>query len=168
MKWFDRKFEFNFTADYFPNILERLTGTAARLDEKLKGIQEEALRTKIDDSWSIKDHIGHLTDLEPLWITRVKQILNGDTDLLPADLQNSKTNEAGHNRQELLKLLSDFRLNRDRFLELLNSVPQDKLEHFGLHPRLQTPMRIIDVAYFVAEHDDHHLVKITEILNQLK
>jgi hypothetical protein len=35
---------------------------------------------------------------------------------------------------------------------------------FSLHPRLKTPMRTIDLFTFVAEHDDHHLAKITEIV----
>jgi hypothetical protein len=34
----------------------------------------------------------------------------------------------------------------------------------SLHPRLQQPMRLIDHALFVAEHDDHHLARITELL----
>ena len=32
------------------------------------------------------------------------------------------------------------------------------------HPRLATPMRLLDIAFFVAAHDDHHLARITEIL----
>ena len=35
--------------------------------------------------------------------------------------------------------------------------------HF--HPRLGTPMRLIDLAFFVAEHDDHHLAQITHLAN---
>jgi hypothetical protein len=32
-----------------------------------------------------------------------------------------------------------------------------QLFHASLHPRLKIPVRIIDLVYFVAEHDDHHL-----------
>jgi len=32
------------------------------------------------------------------------------------------------------------------------------------HPRLKTPMRLVDHLYFVAEHDDHHLARIWELL----
>jgi hypothetical protein len=31
------------------------------------------------------------------------------------------------------------------------------------HPRLNKQMRIIDIAYFTAEHDDHHFAMISEI-----
>jgi hypothetical protein len=33
-----------------------------------------------------------------------------------------------------------------------------------LHPRLKTPMRLVDHLFFVAEHDDHHLAKIWELV----
>jgi len=36
----------------------------------------------------------------------------------------------------------------------------------ALHPRLKTPMRTMDLFLFVAEHDDHHLAKISEIIKQ--
>jgi len=34
----------------------------------------------------------------------------------------------------------------------------------ALHPRLGTPLRLIDHALFVAEHDDHHLARIGGLL----
>ena len=33
-------------------------------------------------------------------------------------------------------------------------------------PRLGTPMRLVDLAFFVAEHDDHHLAQITFLAHQ--
>ena len=64
LKWFDRKFDFSYTENIFPMILERLMGTPLRLTFKLKSIPPELLETRIDSSWSIKENIGHLADLE--------------------------------------------------------------------------------------------------------
>jgi hypothetical protein len=33
------------------------------------------------------------------------------------------------------------------------------------HLRMKTPIRLVDHLYFVAEHDDHHLARIWEIVN---
>jgi len=33
------------------------------------------------------------------------------------------------------------------------------------HPRLKVPMRLVDHLYFVAEHDDHHLARIEELID---
>ena len=35
--WFERKFEFSFPAELFPNLRTRLRGTPARLEETLRG-----------------------------------------------------------------------------------------------------------------------------------
>jgi hypothetical protein len=32
------------------------------------------------------------------------------------------------------------------------------------HPRLKRLMRLVDHLYFVAEHDDHHLARIWELV----
>jgi len=36
----------------------------------------------------------------------------------------------------------------------------------SVHPRLQQPMRLVDSLYFVAEHDDHHIAKISGLLRR--
>jgi len=36
------------------------------------------------------------------------------------------------------------------------------------HPRLKVRMRLVDLAYFVAEHDDHHLASMVIIARTLK
>jgi hypothetical protein len=34
------------------------------------------------------------------------------------------------------------------------------------HPRMKTPMRLGDHLFFVAEHDDHHLARMWELVNK--
>ncbi len=48
VKWFDRKFNFPKEQNIFPAILERLSGTAIRLEEKLKCIPTDLLALKIN------------------------------------------------------------------------------------------------------------------------
>jgi hypothetical protein len=36
----------------------------------------------------------------------------------------------------------------------------------GIHPRLKQPMRLIDMCLFVAEHDDHHLMRMTVLARE--
>jgi len=43
----------------------------------------------------------------------------------------------------------------------------DDLERSSLHPRLMVRMTPVDLAWFDAEHDDHHLVRMDEILSVL-
>lgn len=98
-EWLKRDFPPIEDNGILPSIIERLCGTPARIEEMVSQVSPGILVKKPDNKWSVKEHIGHLADLEPT----------------------------------------------------------------GLHPRLKTPMRMIDLANFVAEHDDHHLASIREL-----
>ncbi len=61
------------------------------------------------------------------------------------------------------EILQAFRKERGRFVERLDHWKDEDITRTAIHPRLQQPMRVIDVALFVAEHDDHHLAVMTEL-----
>lgn len=167
VKWFERSFDFSKDQNIFPSIVERLKGTPARLEEKFKSIPREILESKVDGSWSIKENVGHLADLEPLWQGRLEDIVNGQTEMRPTDLANRKTDQANHNARSIEKLLKDFREIRERTIALIEDLDEETIFRSALHPRLKTPMRTMDLFLFVAEHDDHHLARITELARLL-
>ena len=88
--WFERKFEFSFPVELHPNLLARLRGTPARLEEMLRGRSHEILIRKPDEKWSAQEHAGHLLDLEPLWLARVGDYVVASAQLTPTDLKNRK------------------------------------------------------------------------------
>ncbi len=63
-RWFERKFEFSFPVELSPNLITRLLGTPARLEETLRGRSREILAWKRNGKWSAQEHAGHLLDLE--------------------------------------------------------------------------------------------------------
>ena len=162
--WFERHFDFTFPAELLPNLLARLRGTPARLDEALRNRLQHTITEKPGGKWSAQEHAGHLVDLEPLWLTRVNDYVAGAGQLTPTDLQNRRTDEADHNARPLEEILFSFRTHR---IQLLNRIAQLDAEPFQRtipHPRLRTPMRLVDHLYFVAEHDDHHLARIWQLI----
>lgn len=164
--WFERRFEFTFPAELLPNLLARLRGTPARLDETLRNRPQTVLTEKPGGKWSAQEHAGHLVDLEPLWLTRVNDYVTGADQLTPTDLQNRRTDEANHNARTLEDILFSFRTHR---IQLLNRIVQLDSESFTRtipHPRMKTPMRLVDHLYFVAEHDDHHLAQIWQLVSK--
>ena len=163
-RWFEREFSFDLPRSLYPNVLERLRGSPARLEERVLSLPPATLTARFLDTWSIQENVGHLRDLEPLWIRRAEQLLAGQSELAVADLTNRGTDEANHNAAPLSDLLKEFRSLRLRFLSLLVGADASALERAARHPRLSTPMRLIDIAFFTAEHDDHHLARITELL----
>jgi len=163
--WFERKFEFSFPVELLPNLLTRLRGTPARLEEALHGRSHEILIRKPEQKWSAQEHAGHLLDLEPLWLARVNDYAAASVQLTIADLRNRKTDEANHNARPLEQILTEFRAARERLLRRVDELDASLFARSIPHPRLKTPMRLVDHLYFVAEHDDHHLARIWELLN---
>ena len=164
--WFERTFEFRFPVDQYPNLCIRLRGTPARLEEIVRGISGDVLIGKPGDKWSAQEHVGHLLDLEPLWAARVDDFVAGGDTLTAADLRNRKTDEANHNARKIAELLAEFRAARRRLLDRVGALPSDAFGRSMLHPRLKQPMRLVDHLFFAAEHDDHHLAVIWELLAQ--
>lgn len=91
MKWFERKFRFDLPAWMYPNVVERLRGTPARAELLVSGMAREALTRRDGDGWSVQENIGHLLDLETLWIGRIEDFAEGKERLRAADLSNRKT-----------------------------------------------------------------------------
>src|ERR1700679_3833958 len=139
-EWFKRKFPLMDDNGALPAIIERLAGTPARVEELTSGLDDQLLTIKPDGKWSIKEEIGHLSDLEPLWSGRLDDFINREPELGAADLTNRKTHEANHNETSLSTLLDNFRQERSRLVARLMSLDEDQLLHAALHPRLKTPM----------------------------
>jgi hypothetical protein len=167
-KWTERKFTFDFPEGWLSNILERLRGTTARIKEIISRVTEEEAAIKPGNKWSIKENIGHLNDLEELHDGRIDDFLNGKEILRAADMSNAKTQHANHNSKSVQELIDEFSKKREQFISRLEKLDEDIQKFKSLHPRLQTPMRPVDVAYFTAEHDDHHLADMRDILQYLK
>lgn len=164
MLWIDRKFDFVLPVEMYPNVLERLRGTPARLEEKLTGLSHEVLTRKPDDKWSIQEQVGHLSDVEELGLGRIDDYLDGLKELRPADITNRVTSHKNHNADTIENLLRSFRSSRKKLIERFELFDIQGAGQSAHHPRLNKPMRVIDLALFIAEHDDHHLVKIGEIM----
>ena len=166
-RWFDRKFELGLGPEAAPELLERLRQTPDRLAEAVRGLSREILTRRHNNKWSIQENAGHLLDLEPLWDQRLDDYEAGATDLHPADLENRKTHEAAHNERAISDVLADFRSVRGRIVDRIARMSTAELARTALHPRLRQPMSVVDLCFFVAEHDDHHLRTIAELRSTL-
>jgi hypothetical protein len=163
IKWTDRRFNFDFPAGIYPEMIERIRGTPARLEELLNGLSPETLTTQADGRWSMQENAGHLLDLESLVSQRIDEYLAGNSTLHAADMSNRKTYEASHNNVPVSSILNAFRTARHDIIDRLESFDGDIFARAALHPRLNVPMRLVDMLFFQAEHDDYHLARISEL-----
>ena len=159
--WFERLFDLGLAPEVFPELLERIRGTPARLEEWVRRAPPEILTDPgAHRAWSVQEHVGHFGDLESLWAGRLEELMAGSPDLRPADLENRATHEAGHNAAGIDALLGRFREERETLVRRLEGLTDEDLVRTAQHPRLGQPMTVVDLFFFVAEHDDHHLATI--------
>lgn len=163
MRWFERKFAFELPVEAFPEVVERLRGTPARIEDKVRSIPRDILTRRDGGSWSIQEHIGHLVDLEELHLSRLDDYLAGKQVLSAADLRNERTWKAEYNARDLAGILRAFREQRGRFVARLDQWDPALIARTAYHPRLYQAMRVIDLAQFIGDHDDHHLARMTEL-----
>jgi hypothetical protein len=167
IKWTDRTFDFNFPTGLYPEMIERLRGVPARLEEHCHGLAREVLTFQRDGRWSIQENAGHLLDLESLVQQRIGEYLSGAEILHAADMSNRKTYEASHNDVAIETILTNFRRERLLTVEQLSNLAGELFDRAALHPRLNVNMRLVDMLYFQAEHDDYHLTRISELRRSL-
>jgi DinB superfamily len=164
LKWTDRSFQFTFPVEVYPEMIERLRGTPARLEDRLQSVAPEILTKRDGERWSIQENVGHLLDLEPLVKQRLDEYLAGASALHAADMSNRKTYEADHNTRPMKAILTDFRVQRAQLVDRLDNLPLETFAAVAHHPRLNVPMRLVDMIFFQAEHDDFHLARISELI----
>ena len=164
LKWFDKKFQFDFSQDHYGSILQKLRETPDKISRLVLPLPEDVLTKKNDNSWSIKENIGHLIDLEELHDKRIDDFIAGKEILRSADLNNRKTNEANHNSKKITDLVNELKVAREEFVKRMKHLDEKTLSRSSIHPRLNQPMRPIDMAQFVLEHDEHHIETIKELI----
>ncbi len=165
--WTDRTFRLDFPVGLYREFMERLRGTPARVQELIRSVPADCLTARPDDGWSIQQNVGHLLDLEELFAGRLDDYDASADMLRPADMTNRKTHQADHNDKSMESILSEFREARAELVGRLESLDPARFGQTALHPRLNQPMRIVDMMYFQAEHDDYHLARISELKRRL-
>jgi len=162
--WTERTFRFDLPVRHFPNIVERLRGMPARLWSRLDTLSTEVLTRRVSGKWSVQEHAGHLRDLAALDTARLDDFTAGRQTLTAADMTNRRTAEARHNEYPIGEVLGGFERERDALVRRLDQLDEAFVARSAMHPRLGVPVRVVDWAFFVAEHDDHHMAVIASLL----
>jgi quercetin dioxygenase-like cupin family protein len=162
--WTSRQFPFAFPVERIDVFLSRLRGTKVRIANAVHGLPASELTRRRDGKWSIQENVGHLHDLEALHLRRLDELARGVATLSAWDVENRETWNAGHNGRTFEAVLADFEASRAMLLDRLQRLDRTALAVQAIHPRLQQPMRAVDVAFFTAEHDDHHVTRIEALV----
>ncbi len=159
MDWFERSFSFGLPKGMLPFYLERLEGTIIRIEHKVKDVDEKILSERYNDKWSVKQNIGHLAEVDQVGNKRIDEMLAGVTVLSPAVFEPQD-----YNPWPIEKVVAYFKQSRLANLNKYRALSDLHMAKGSMHPRLKVLMTPVDLAWFDAEHDDHHLLKISDII----
>ncbi|MBN8576644.1 MAG: DinB family protein [Cytophagales bacterium] len=160
--WFERQLKFGYEPELLPYFLVRLEGTPVRIKTMVQSLNEQQLSHKPNGKWSIKENIGHLAEVDAIANKRIDEMLAQAPVLAPAVFEPQN-----YNPWPLKEVIALFQQNRETNLKKYQSLSVDDLRQASLHPRLKVLMTPVDLSWFDAEHDDHHLVKIKTILQSV-
>jgi hypothetical protein len=162
--WAERQLSFGKGLEELPVMLERVKGTTARLRNLTSHVPRERLLLRPYGQWSVVDHIGHLIYLQDRSEEHVDDFVSRRNELCQIDLSDQASILDLHRRQELGDLIEEFRLKRDYFVRRIQDMDPGALRHQALNRCRGVRMTIVDTILYVAEHDDHHLASMRNIL----
>ena len=165
MNWNDRTFVFGHKAEEFPLALDRLSATHVRMADMVKNVPDDLLSVKPGGKWSVKEHVGHLLIMESLWIARLDDLVMQRETMRPWNGTNADTDEANFNRQQMSKILSEFKTVRSAMVGYMRTLESEATSLTAWHERLNSRLNLVDHMWFIAEHDDHHLASIRLLIS---
>lgn len=165
--WMYRRWRFEFPAELYPAVIERLRGLPARAEECVSTLQPGVINVPPARGWSIQRHLAHLADLEALFAARLDAYERGEPVVPAADMTNARTVEAPHDARVLAEVLSSLRTARTGTVERLEAYPRDFFARSAWHERLGIQKRVVDTCVFFADHDDHHLALARMVRREL-
>jgi hypothetical protein len=157
--WFERTFTFGTPKEMLPFLLERLEGSIYRIEAKVKGVNDNVLSEKYNGKWSVKQNIGHLAEIDLISNHRIDEMRAGAEQISPAVFEPKD-----YNPWPIEKVIALFREARLSNLDKYKTISETDLAKASIHPRLKQKMTPVDLALFDAEHDDHHILKMSDII----
>ena len=118
LEWIKRQFSFELPLGMYPNVVERVRGTPARLEDLVRFVPGEILTKRDGDKWSIQEIITHLADCELVFSVRCRWIAFEDHptlvpfdqdkwELFHLDLDFNETDDLAEREPERLKAMID-------------------------------------------------------------
>jgi uncharacterized damage-inducible protein DinB len=143
------------------NLGEQLTEQMREVEQLFDNVtDQDALARYAEGKWSVKEVLGHLCDVERIFVYRLLRVSRGDTTPLPGFDENAYVSEAKFDERPLPMLLTQFRLIRLSTIALIEGIPQEAWSHWG--ESNGNPITARALAYIIVGHVAHHLGTLRE------
>ena len=137
-----------------------------RLEIVLFGLNDNELSAyPIDNKWSIKEIVFHLTDSEIIGAARIKMILGEENRKLPFYDQDSWVSSMAYNslsEKQMVNSIKVFSTIRTQLTEMFANLKQTDWERTGIHAEFGN-VSVRNLLELYADHSERH---ISQILNR--
>lgn len=113
-----------------------------------------------EGKWSVKEVLGHLSDVERILTYRLLRISRGDSTPLPGFDEDAYVPAGGFDVRTLPALLAEFRAVRLSTMALIDGLPQECWTRRGVANGKPVSARAL--AYIIVGHVAHHLGVLRE------
>ena len=146
--------------------ITKLSAFPARLHAFVAPLTDTQLRFRPHDKeWSILENIGHLIDIDRLYVVRVDLILSSERPQF-APFNPDETVQAGnYQTKSLSELMEVYTELRQATVAGLSTIEPDELTRVGIHARFGeiTVARLVEI---LANHDEVHYAQMNNNLTQ--
>ncbi|MEA2724016.1 MAG: hypothetical protein QOH59_1787 [Gemmatimonadales bacterium] len=138
------------------NVGEQLIDQLADVERFFGALDDTAaLARYAPGKWSVKEILGHLTDVERIFSYRLLRVSRGDVTPLPGFDENAYVPPAGFDERPLRDLAAEFRALRLSTVALVNGLPSTSWSRRGNASGYPVSARAL--AYIIVGHVSHHL-----------
>jgi len=143
------------------DILEVLENQNQNMHELLSRIGEEAAGYRYaPDKWSVKEVIGHIIDVERIFVYRALRFARNDKTPLPEFEESDYVKHANFDSRALIDLADEFRIVRESTLSMFYSFENEIYNREGTASGFKFTVRAI--PFIIAGHETHHRQVIRE------
>jgi uncharacterized damage-inducible protein DinB len=137
--------------------------TPKKLEKLVKPLSKQQLTRRPEPGkWSIAEILAHLADTELVGGWRMRLILGSNGVPIQAFDQDVWADTLGYSRRDPKVSLETFRVLREADLAMLNSLPKNLWENYGMHQE-HGKETIAHIVRMFAGHDLNHLAQVERI-----
>ncbi|HSJ88760.1 MAG TPA: DinB family protein [Anaerolineales bacterium] len=156
-----------FYADYIERATKRddvFSALSRQIDElhaALDTLTEPQARFQPGpEEWSIKEVIGHLSDVERVFSYRLLRISRNDATPLPGFEQEDYVRAAGFDNYALNDLVCEFEYLRRANVLSIQNMSEEALHRYGTASGVTVSARAL--IYMLVGHVEHHMASLHE------
>lgn len=150
-----------FIVEKYHAHIATLAAFPARLSALVTPLTDAQLHFRPDDKeWSVLENIGHLVDIDPLYVDRIDRILSEERPVFAPFDPDAGVRAAHYQHQNVSDLLATYIAQRQATIDGLSTIVPDELTRIGIHAKYGE-VSIARLVELLAGHDEVHYTQIT-------